>query len=129
MASVLKLSKTSTRVLGSMMGRNNYFTYSNQISQPMERDPQWVSAQEAVKCIKSGNFRQVSRKFCNRLRHTSENSSACRGRKNKRGVFMSDVTFLINQWKLRFWFEFSSKVVVLFKFPNSTVFPDFQMNF
>jgi hypothetical protein len=54
MASVLKLSKSSSRVLGSFIGRNSYFTYSNQISQPMNKDPQWASAEEAVKCIKSG---------------------------------------------------------------------------
>lgn len=32
-----------------------YFTYSNQISQPMDRKPKYTTAEEAVKCIKSGN--------------------------------------------------------------------------
>lgn len=34
---------------------NTYFTYSNQISQPMDRKPTYTTAEEAVKCIKSGN--------------------------------------------------------------------------
>lgn len=32
-----------------------YFTYSNQISQPMDRKPKHTTAEEAVKCIKSGS--------------------------------------------------------------------------
>lgn len=34
--------------------RNTYFTYSNQISQPLERQPKYTTAEEAVKVIKSG---------------------------------------------------------------------------
>lgn len=53
----IALNLQRTRVLSSLLVRkNNYFTYSNQISQPMERTPEFVSAQEAVKCIKSGEF-------------------------------------------------------------------------
>lgn len=33
---------------------NTYYTYSNQISQPLERKPTYTTAEEAVKCIKSG---------------------------------------------------------------------------
>lgn len=35
---------------------NTYYTYSNQISQPLERKPTYTTAEEAVKCIKSGQF-------------------------------------------------------------------------
>ncbi|KAM8706991.1 hypothetical protein ACLKA7_011146 [Drosophila subpalustris] len=34
---------------------NNYFTYVNELSHPIEREPKIVSAEEAVGCIKSGD--------------------------------------------------------------------------
>lgn len=33
---------------------NNYFTYVNELSHPLPREPPIVSAEEAVACIKSG---------------------------------------------------------------------------
>jgi hypothetical protein len=44
------------RLMGSM---RTYFTYSNQISQPLERVPPMVSAKEAVSCIKSGKDESI----------------------------------------------------------------------
>jgi len=32
-----------------------YFTYSPEIAQPIQREPKWTTAEEAVKCIKSGD--------------------------------------------------------------------------
>jgi hypothetical protein len=32
----------------------SYYTYSPEPAQPLKRDPKWVSAKEAVQCIKSG---------------------------------------------------------------------------
>lgn len=49
MASIMR----SSNFLRALANRN-YFTYSNQISQPLERTPPFVDAREAVKCIKSG---------------------------------------------------------------------------
>lgn len=31
-----------------------YFTYTPQVSQVLDREPKWVTADEAVRCIKSG---------------------------------------------------------------------------
>jgi len=31
----------------------SYFTYNPEPAQPLKRDPKWVSAKEAVQCIKS----------------------------------------------------------------------------
>ncbi|XP_024083597.1 uncharacterized protein LOC106667787 [Cimex lectularius] len=33
----------------------NYFGYSREIAQPLNREPVWVTPEEAVKCIESGN--------------------------------------------------------------------------
>lgn len=33
-----------------------YFTYSPEIAQPIQRDPKWTTAEEAVQCIKSGRL-------------------------------------------------------------------------
>lgn len=33
-----------------------YFTYSPEIAQPLQKEPNWTTAEEAVKCIKSGNI-------------------------------------------------------------------------
>ncbi|XP_075238443.1 succinyl-CoA:acetate/propanoyl-CoA:succinate CoA transferase [Lycorma delicatula] len=35
--------------------KRSYFTYSKEIAQPIQREPCWVSAEEAVSCIKSGD--------------------------------------------------------------------------
>jgi hypothetical protein len=32
----------------------SFYTYSPEPAQPLKRDPKWVSAKEAVQCIKSG---------------------------------------------------------------------------
>ena len=37
-----------------VVGLNNYFTYANEITHPLNRKPPVVSAAEAVQCIKSG---------------------------------------------------------------------------
>lgn len=34
----------------------SYYTYSPEPAQPLKRDPKWVSAKEAVQCIKSGTW-------------------------------------------------------------------------
>lgn len=39
--------------------RRTYFTYSPEIAQPLQREPKWTTAEEAVKCIKSGNSSQI----------------------------------------------------------------------
>ena len=47
--------KAISRMSSSFLARKNtYFTYSNQISQPLQRTPPYVEAREAVSCIKSG---------------------------------------------------------------------------
>lgn len=63
MASV---ARVSTRLGGALywgptsvtVSRGNtprsYYTYSPEPAQPLKRDPKWVSAKEAVQCIKSG---------------------------------------------------------------------------
>lgn len=35
---------------------NNYFTYANEISHPLNRMPPNVTPEEAVQCIQSGEF-------------------------------------------------------------------------
>lgn len=64
MASV---ARVSTRLGGALywapasvtVSRGNtprsYYTYSPEPAQPLKRDPKWVSAKEAVQCIKSGD--------------------------------------------------------------------------
>ncbi|CAO1438142.1 unnamed protein product [Diamesa serratosioi] len=48
--------KAISRMSSSFLARKNtYFTYSNQISQPLQRTPPYVEAREAVSCIKSGD--------------------------------------------------------------------------
>lgn len=47
--------RNATSKLSSIFARRSYFTYSNQISQPLQRSPPYVAAREAVACIKSGN--------------------------------------------------------------------------
>jgi len=41
--------------LTGRIGPKTYFTYTPQVSQVLDREPKWVSADEAVQCIKSGN--------------------------------------------------------------------------
>lgn len=41
--------------ISSILSRRSYFTYSNQISQPLDRTPPYLEAREAVSCIKSGD--------------------------------------------------------------------------
>lgn len=49
--------KTPNRLMAATVAqRNTYFTYSNQISQPLEREPKYTTAEEAVKVIKSGDI-------------------------------------------------------------------------
>lgn len=45
---------TAAAVASSSQKVNTYYTYSNQISQPLERKPTYTTAEEAVKVIKSG---------------------------------------------------------------------------
>jgi hypothetical protein len=46
-------SPTSVTVSRGKTPRS-YYTYSPEPAQPLKRDPKWVSAKEAVQCIKSG---------------------------------------------------------------------------
>lgn len=36
--------------------KRTYFTYTPEIAQPLQREPKWVCADEAVKCIGSGKL-------------------------------------------------------------------------
>lgn len=36
------------------MSANSYFTYSPEPAQPLNKDPKWTTAEDAVSCIKSG---------------------------------------------------------------------------
>lgn len=49
-----QLIRSSVPKLSPVLANRTYFTYSNCISQPLERTPPYVEAREAVKCIKSG---------------------------------------------------------------------------
>jgi hypothetical protein len=51
----LYLGPTSVTVSRSN-ARRSYYTYSPEPAQPLKRDPKWVSAKEAVQCIKSGTW-------------------------------------------------------------------------
>lgn len=52
---VLHWGSTSVTVSRGNTPRS-YYTYSPEPAQPLKRDPKWVSAKEAVKCIKSGTW-------------------------------------------------------------------------
>lgn len=45
----------SAAVVASSQKANTFYTYSNQISQPLERKPTYTNAEEAVKVVKSGD--------------------------------------------------------------------------
>lgn len=47
--------RSSVLKVNSILANRTFFTYSKCISQPLERDPAYVEAREAVKCIKSGD--------------------------------------------------------------------------
>ncbi|XP_073969400.1 succinyl-CoA:acetate/propanoyl-CoA:succinate CoA transferase [Rhodnius prolixus] len=53
--SLLKTNWGLSAVLATKNNNRNYFGYSKEISQPLNREPCWVTAEEAVKCIKSGD--------------------------------------------------------------------------
>lgn len=56
-----------TRVSSALKARS-FFTYSNQISQPLERKAQYYGeAKEAVSCIKSGKRKAVVHKPINQI--------------------------------------------------------------
>lgn len=46
---------TAAAVANSMQQQNSYYTYSNSISQPLDRKPTYTTAEEAVKVIQSGH--------------------------------------------------------------------------
>ncbi|PSN40281.1 hypothetical protein C0J52_22100 [Blattella germanica] len=79
MASVVKVSSrigaalywapTSTLVSRNKTSRS-YYTYSPEPAQPLNKDPKWVSAKEAVQCIQSGSLLDEKR---SRKPQTSEN--------------------------------------------------------
>lgn len=49
------LRSSIPKISPALASRNNFFTYSNCISQPLpDRTPAYIEAREAVKCIKSG---------------------------------------------------------------------------
>uniref|UniRef100_D3TLS8 4-hydroxybutyrate coenzyme A transferase n=1 Tax=Glossina morsitans morsitans TaxID=37546 RepID=D3TLS8_GLOMM len=52
---ILKFSAGLHRRLIRFGGVNNYFTYSNEITNPVDNDPPCLSPVEAVACIKSGD--------------------------------------------------------------------------
>ncbi|XP_063703436.1 4-hydroxybutyrate coenzyme A transferase [Culicoides brevitarsis] len=45
---------TALAASNSLLWKNNYFTYSNQISQPLDREPKFCTADEALKVLESG---------------------------------------------------------------------------
>lgn len=51
-----RLTNSSSVVAANNVRKNNYFTYSNQISQPLNREPKFCSADEALKILESGNL-------------------------------------------------------------------------
>lgn len=54
--SIPRLSNSSSVVVAANnVRKNNYFTYSNQISQPLNREPKFCTADEALKILESGN--------------------------------------------------------------------------
>lgn len=46
---------TAAAVANSLQQQNSYYTYSNSISQPLDRKPTYTTAEEAVKVIQSGH--------------------------------------------------------------------------
>lgn len=44
----------SLSLLTKQTQHNNFYTYSNEPSQPLNRSPTICSVEEAVKCVKSG---------------------------------------------------------------------------
>lgn len=54
------LTHASPRTLAATSAAKNYFTYSKEPSQPVDNVPKFVSSEEAVKCIKSGDTVFVS---------------------------------------------------------------------
>lgn len=63
----LKMAYRSLSRVSSILSNRSYFTYSNQISQPLERTPPYVEAREAVACIKSGKKLPSNRKSIKRI--------------------------------------------------------------
>lgn len=49
------LTNSSSVLAATNVRKNNYFTYSNQISQPLNREPKYCTADEALKILESGN--------------------------------------------------------------------------
>lgn len=56
----------SQRNNGEKTATNMYFTYCAEPAQPLEKDPKWTTAEDAVSCIKSG-LKALSLKFINLL--------------------------------------------------------------
>lgn len=54
--SIPRLTNSSSVIATTNVRKNNYFTYSNQISQPLNREPKYCSADEALKILESGNL-------------------------------------------------------------------------
>lgn len=53
-------SRISGGVL-SVKSNRSYFTYTQSLSQPLDRKPEYVSAKEAFeKCLKSGKFLKIN---------------------------------------------------------------------
>lgn len=60
-----RFGKSAALASSTQQKINTYYTYSNQISQPLERKPTYTTAEEAVKVIKSGRFVSFFR-FCSK---------------------------------------------------------------
>lgn len=52
----LNRSKAPVAVTSALQKFNNYFTYTNELSHPLDRKPAIVSPKEAVACVKPGNL-------------------------------------------------------------------------
>lgn len=59
------MTTASAAAVAATRRSRTYFTYTPQVSQVLDREPKWVSADEAVQCIKSGIV-YVSFSFVNR---------------------------------------------------------------
>lgn len=50
-----RFGKSTAGAVASSLQQNSYYTYSNSISQPLDRKPTYTTAEEAVKVIQSGH--------------------------------------------------------------------------
>lgn len=52
--SALLRNQLASRLIGGRLQKNNYFTYSASLTQPLDRKPKVVEASEALSILESG---------------------------------------------------------------------------